>query len=58
MCLHAKDFSCEEEGIYQIDSKSLIRDERGFQVHVWCTPGSDNDATIVRNIDFLYRSVC
>jgi hypothetical protein len=53
MCLHAKDFSCEEVGISPIGLKSLILDGRGFHVHIWCIPESNYDATNVQNISML-----
>lgn len=52
MYLHAKDFSCKEEGISPIHLKLLVLDEQGFQVHIRCISES-NDATNVRNIAML-----
>ncbi|KAG8085177.1 hypothetical protein GUJ93_ZPchr0010g10423 [Zizania palustris] len=59
MCLHARVFSCEEEGISPIGFKSLILDERGFQVHTWCIFQSqnNNDAINVRNTAMLDHAI-
>jgi hypothetical protein len=58
MCLHAKDFPCEEVvGISPIGLKSLILDGRGLHVHTWCIPESNYDATIVQNIAMLDRVI-
>jgi len=53
MYLHAKDFTCEEEGISPTHLKSLVLHEQGFQVCIRCISESNCDATNVNNITML-----
>ena len=57
MYLHAKDFTCEEEGISPNHLKSLVLHEQGFQVCIRCISESNCDATNVNNITMLDRII-
>jgi hypothetical protein len=57
MYLHAKDFSCKEEGISPIHLKLLVLYEQGFQVHIRCISESNCDAYNDRNISMLDRII-